>query len=200
TTLVVEDSGVGMSQAQMDSLYKSGGKNSTPGTAGERGTGLGLSYTMEILKAHGGDIYAESEQGKGCRFYLTLPEVKPLVLLADDEPAVRTLLRTFLCGQGFEVVEADGGAAALDAMESHSPHLVLLDLLMPGVDGFTVIKRIRANRKNLRLPILVMTADDSAESKEQALRLGADDFLSKPVSLENMLIRVNNLILRSGAS
>ncbi|MDH5636862.1 MAG: PAS domain S-box protein [Nitrospinota bacterium] len=195
-TLVVEDTGAGMSQTQIDNLFKQGVKTSTPGTAGEKGTGLGLPYALDILRAHGGDLRVDSEPGKGSRFYVQLPEVKPMVLVADDERGIRALIRANLARRDFLVEEAEDGAQALEILKKASPHIMLLDISMPGMDGFAVIQTIREEMKNSSLPIIVTTADGAINVKEKALKMGANDFLTKPLDMEDMGIRIDKLIVR----
>ena len=195
-TLMVEDTGAGMSQKQIDNLFMEGEKTSTPGTAGEIGTGLGIPYALEILRAHGGDLCVDSEPGKGSRFYVQLPVVKPQILLADDEPAIRALVRANLERHGFLVEEASDGDRAIELLKNSSPHILLLDISMPGMDGFTVIRIIREEMQNSSLPIIVTTSDGAIEAKEKALKMGANDFLTKPLDLQDMALRINKLIIR----
>ena len=112
-----------------------------PGPSTKRfGTGLGIPYALEIMKAHGGDLRAESEPGKGSKFYLVLPEVKPLILLADDEPGFRFSAGLALRIAGYRVSEAADGLDALDGLvrfkvEGIPVHLLVTDLRMPNLDG-----------------------------------------------------------------
>ena len=195
-TMVVEDSGAGMSQERIDSLFEQGEKITTPGTAGETGTGLGLPYAMDIMKAHGGDLRAEPNPGGGSRFFAMLPDVKPLALIADGDPAVRAMIRARLEKQDILVEEAEDGAKAIESLEKLSPHLLLLDISLPVKDGFAVIRTVREEMKNPLTPIIVTTSDAAREVKEKALKTGANDFLTKPLDLEDMSIRVNKLIVR----
>lgn len=195
SSLVVEDTGVGIDKSLLADIFRMDVHTSTLGTAGEKGTGLGLPYVQEIMRAHGGDIRAESEPGKGSRFHLTLPAVKPLALVADDDPATRALLRAFLTEMDFNVELAKDGRDAMDALGRISPHLLMVDISMPEMDGLAVIQAVRAERKYSALPIIVMTGDDSVLVKERALRLGANDFLSKPLDQDVTALRINRLVL-----
>ena len=101
------------------------------------------------------------------------------VLLVDDDPKIISLLKRGLAYEGFEVYTAPDGEAGLIAAKKYQPHLVLLDITMPGVDGFEVCRRIRAWSKT---PILMLTARGSEDDRINGLELGADDYLVKPFS------------------
>src|SRR5271165_2056746 len=106
----------------------------------------------------------------------------PVVLLVDDDVMERFLHRQALEPAGFEIVEAEDGAAALEAFVITMPDIVVLDLMMPEMDGFAVCKAIRAMPAGRNTPILVATGLDDVESIEGAYRVGATDFIAKPIS------------------
>ncbi|OGR76260.1 MAG: hypothetical protein A2X40_11805, partial [Elusimicrobia bacterium GWC2_65_9] len=118
------------------------------------------------------------------------------VLIVDDTPDNRTLVRQTLATEGFELAEADGGAKALESISRNRPDLVLLDLMMPEVDGFAVVRRLRGEMGMADLPILIITAMGEAESQALALELGADDYLTKPFSPQVLRARVKALFRR----
>ncbi len=113
------------------------------------------------------------------------------ILVVDDEPAIRRFLRTSLKGQGFEVIEAASGAEALEQVRSAKPELVVLDLGLPDLDGFEVIRRIRAGSS---LPIVVLTVRAGERDKVEALDLGADDYVTKPFGIGELLARVRTAL------
>lgn len=113
------------------------------------------------------------------------------ILIVDDEPAIRRFLRTSLKGQGFEVIEAASGAEALEQVRSAAPELVVLDLGLPDLDGFEVIRRIRAGSS---LPIVVLTVRAGERDKVEALDLGADDYVTKPFGIGELLARVRTAL------
>jgi two-component system sensor histidine kinase/response regulator len=116
------------------------------------------------------------------------------VLIVDDEPANRALLRAYLANQGHELVEADSGQAALERAADAPPDLVLLDVLMPGLDGFEVCRRLRSAQTDGFLPIVLVSALTDPDSRRGGLEAGADEFLSKPVDRQELLLRARNLL------
>ena len=119
------------------------------------------------------------------------------LLVVDDEPNIRELLAASLRYAGFDVVVAGDGSEALRAAARHDPDLVLLDVMMPGVDGFEVVRRMRSEGRDV--PVLFLTARDSTQDKVTGLTLGGDDFVTKPFSLEEVVARLRALMRRSGA-
>ena len=111
----------------------------------------------------------------------------PLVLVVDDEPAIRRLLRTSLLAQGYRVAEATGGAAALDQVAAGGVDAVLLDLGLPDMDGTDVIRRVRAASS---VPIVVLTSREDERAKVAALDLGADDYVTKPFGMAELMARL----------
>ncbi|GAA0576001.1 response regulator transcription factor [Rhizomicrobium electricum] len=113
------------------------------------------------------------------------------ILVVDDEPAIRRFLRTSLGSQGYQVEEAEDGTAALAAM-SHAPDLIVLDLGMPGMDGFEVIRHLRESGATLPIVVLSVRADEAG--KVRALDLGADDYVTKPFGIEELLARIRTAL------
>ncbi|HET6719165.1 MAG TPA: response regulator [Rhodocyclaceae bacterium] len=103
------------------------------------------------------------------------------VLVVDDDPHNRKLIETLLRADGFIVASCDSGAAGLAAIAANPPDLVLLDLMMPGMDGFEVVRRLKADPRCSRLPIVMVTALDDAASRARLAAAGIDRILAKPV-------------------
>jgi two-component system OmpR family response regulator len=118
------------------------------------------------------------------------------VLVVDDEENIRFLLESALRHFGFEVASASDGREALSAVAANRPDLIVLDVMMPGIDGFEVCRRLRAERINV--PILFLTARDGNDAKVMGLTLGGDDYVTKPFSLEEVVARVRAIIRRAG--
>ncbi len=116
------------------------------------------------------------------------------VLLAEDEVALRDFVSRNLRARGFEVLEASNGLEALALWEREDPHLLILDIMMPRMDGLEVCQRVRARSA---VPIIVLTALDAESDKVTALDLGADDYLTKPFGVEELLARVRALLRRA---
>lgn len=119
------------------------------------------------------------------------------VLVVDDEPMARTLLRLMLVRAGFEVIEAEDGFAALEKLEGDRPDIMILDVMMPGMDGFTVCKTIREDSAASDLPIIMLSAKTDSESVNKGLRVGADKYLTKPISPEDLTRHVRDILERT---
>jgi two-component system, OmpR family, response regulator MprA len=116
------------------------------------------------------------------------------VLVVDDDALVRRMLARSLVAEGFDVVQAADGGAALAAVERSAPDFVVLDLTMPGIDGLSVCRRLRA--KGLRASILMLTARDAVSDRVAGLEAGADDYLVKPFAIEELVARLHALARR----
>jgi two-component system OmpR family response regulator len=116
------------------------------------------------------------------------------VLVVDDEQNITELISTAMRYEGFDVQTAATGRQALDAISTFRPHLVLLDVMLPDLDGFEVARRVR--QEGRRVPIVFLTAKDATEDKVRGLTLGGDDYVSKPFSLEELLARVRAVLRR----
>lgn len=116
------------------------------------------------------------------------------ILLAEDEIALRDFVGRNLRARGFDVLEAGNGLEAMALWERGDPHLLILDIMMPRMDGLEVCRRVRAHSA---VPIILLTALDAATDKVQALDLGADDYLTKPFSVEELLARVRAVLRRT---
>jgi two-component system cell cycle response regulator len=116
------------------------------------------------------------------------------VLVVDDEAGNRELLEAILTEDGYRVEQAENGAGALAQATSAPPDLILLDLMMPGMNGFEVCQRLKHDPVTASVPVIVVTALGQIHSKEAALASGADDFLTKPVGIEDLLARVRAML------
>jgi len=117
-----------------------------------------------------------------------------VVLVVDDDADQQDLLRVFLEGAGYAVCLAGNAEEALALIAANPMDVVVLDVVMPGIDGFAACRRVRANPLTLDLPVVLVTALNSREERVLGIQAGADDFLSKPVNREELLARVNSLV------
>ncbi len=115
------------------------------------------------------------------------------ILVVDDEPMARTLLRLMLVRSGYEVVEAFDGIDALEKIASHRIDLVILDVMMPGMDGFDVCRTIRANADYEHIPVIMLSAKNDLQSTKQGLKAGAVKYLTKPVVPEDLVRHVHEV-------
>jgi two-component system OmpR family response regulator len=119
----------------------------------------------------------------------------PRVLVVDDEPSITELVSTALRYEGFDVTVAANGREALDAAVAVRPELIVLDVMLPDLDGFEVIRRIRSDGS--WTPVVFLTARDAPDDKVGGLKLGADDYVTKPFSLEELIERVRAVLRRT---
>ena len=203
----VTDEGRGIPSEQLDKLFRKFSRLDDEG--GQRkvaGEGLGLAICKGIVEVHGGRIWAESEgEGLGTRITFTIPVASseapeisgdaPVatvadryrVLAVDDEPQMLWLLGNILSDQGYKLVGASNPDEMVRQMETEKPHLVLLDLMLPGTSGFELMTRIREVSD---VPIIFVSANDQEENVVKALSMGADDYVVKPFSSTELLARV----------
>jgi DNA-binding response OmpR family regulator len=116
------------------------------------------------------------------------------VLIVDDEPMARTLLRLMLVRAGFNVTEAEDGFDALTKVHQSKPDIVLLDVMMPGMDGFTVCEKLRLEQKTSAMPIIMLSAKTDLDSINKGLRVGATKYLTKPISPEDLTRHVREVL------
>ena len=121
------------------------------------------------------------------------------VLVVDDEPEMTRALSAILSGNGFEPILTSTGEAGLDALSRRRPDLVLLDLVLPGIDGLEVCRVIRQDLR-LDVPIIVLSGQGEEDAKVQALDLGADDYLTKPFGVRELLARIRAALRRAGGT
>ena len=117
------------------------------------------------------------------------------ILLVEDEAHLRDVIRLNLDLEGYDVTSVNNGKSALEEVEGKRFDLVLLDIMLPEIDGFKVCESIRL--RNMKVPILIISAKGGSQDKIQGLKLGADDYLAKPFNLEELLLRVKNLLKRA---
>jgi two-component system, OmpR family, response regulator len=118
------------------------------------------------------------------------------ILVIDDEPGVRDLLQDALSGAGYRVQSATNGADGLDQLRRRSADLCIVDVNMPTMNGFEFLEKLRAH--DTKTPVLMLTARDSSGDVEQGLREGADDYVRKPFSIDELLLRVAAILRRTG--
>jgi two-component system phosphate regulon response regulator PhoB len=125
--------------------------------------------------------------------------MKPKILVVDDEPDARELIEVNLKGAGFDVLSADSGRQALEKARAELPALVLLDVMLPEVDGLEVCKSLRRDVRTSFIPIIMLTARAAEIDRILGLELGADDYITKPFSPRELILRVKNLLKRQAA-
>jgi DNA-binding response OmpR family regulator len=119
------------------------------------------------------------------------------ILVVDDEETIREVVRRYLEREGFQVSEAADGYEALDAIKGNPPDLIVLDLMLPGIDGLTLTQYLRQDRQ---IPIIMLTAKGEANDRIRGLDLGADDYITKPFSPQEVVSRVRAVLRRAGGA
>jgi signal transduction histidine kinase/CheY-like chemotaxis protein/HAMP domain-containing protein len=194
----VSDTGIGMSGAETGRLFQAFTQADTTTTKRFGGTGLGLAITKHFCDMLGGEIAVESAPGKGSTFTITLPDRGTMesgaiaaeprvpavadgattVLVVDDDPVALDLLSMTLGKEGYRVVHARTGEEALELARAHRPQAITLDVLMPRMDGWSVLVTLKADPILRDIPVIMVTV---LKDRGLAFSLGASDFMTKPV-------------------
>jgi len=120
------------------------------------------------------------------------------VLVIDDEAPIRLLCRVNLEAEGMKVIEAADGPSGLEQAREHTPDVVLLDVMMPGLDGWRVAEQLLEDERTNEIPIIFLTAKDATDDKVHGLTIGGDDYVTKPFSIEELMARVRVVLRRHG--
>ena len=204
----VEDTGIGLSDEQMAKLFQEFVQADSSTTRKYGGTGLGLAISRKLAQMMGGDIAVTSALGEGSTFTVRLPAGKPeeavelaktftpveevrvagqvvanRVLVIDDDQTVLDLMRRFLAREGFDVVTAAGGEEGLRLARELKPSVITLDVLMPNIDGWSVLEQLKSDPELSAIPVVMLTIVDE---KGRGLSLGASEYMSKPVDRERL--------------
>ena len=197
----VSDTGIGMTPEQQAKLFQAFTQADSSTTRQFGGTGLGLAITKRLCHLLGGDVEVSSEPGVGSRFVISLPLTSPdqagrqepveaapqaptgpeqgtTVLLVDDDPQVHDLLGAMLAREGYRVEHVSSGPEALALVQASRPAAVLLDVMMPQVDGWTVLSTLKRDEALADIPVIIVSMLDE---RPLGLSLGAAEFLTKPI-------------------
>jgi PAS domain S-box-containing protein len=197
-TFAVSDSGIGMTPEQLANLFERFAQADASTTRRFGGTGLGLAITRAFCRLLGGDVAVESEAGRGSTFTMTIPAVLPesnaapepgeaatvdtaaahLILVVDDDANQRELITRFLERKGFAVRTAIDGKSGLELARELRPRAILLDVLMPQMDGWSVLAHLKADPELAPIPVVLVTFVDEPALGES---LGAAELIPKPV-------------------
>ncbi|MEO1449351.1 MAG: response regulator, partial [Bacteroidota bacterium] len=217
----VSDTGQGISPEDQIRIFERYFRPDKAMNHAVKGAGIGLSLVRELVQLMGGQINLHSQPDQGSTFQVTLPflpvgsvsapiqvnhhpatlpEVShptdcesPLVLVVEDHTDIRRYIREQLEGT-YRVIEAANGQIGLKMALEQVPDLIISDLMMPGLDGLELCQQLKSDERSSHIPIILLTAIDTVESRIQGLETGADDYLAKPFHSEELLARSRNLI------
>ncbi len=203
----VKDTGTGIPADQLEEVF-SPFKQLSKHVQTEEGTGLGLAIVQRLVRMMGGDVHVESELGSGSTFWfeIELPETDDIpevavapssitgysgprksILVVDDKRENRGVARAMLEPLGFAVIEAPDGEAGVAAVRESQPDVVLMDLVMPVLDGFDAIREIRAGEGGSDVPVIAVSASVAEAIRAECLRVGFTEFLPKPFQQADLL-------------
>jgi signal transduction histidine kinase/DNA-binding response OmpR family regulator len=218
-SMSVADTGIGMTPEQMSRLFQEFVQADASTTRKYGGTGLGLAISRRFCQMMGGDITVESEIGRGSTFTIRLPAevlatqpipvarpilaaqspalsaASPDVLIVDDDVTVREMAERYLTREGFSVVTADGGREGLRLARELHPAAVTLDVIMPDLDGWTVLAAIKGDPELADIPVILMTIMDE---RNRGYSLGAADYMVKPVDRERLAAVLRGIVKGGG--
>ena len=190
----VADSGVGIESEDLERIFDAFTQGDGSSTRQFGGTGLGLAVSRQLARVLGGRLEARSVPGEGSVFEIWVPDAAPTsvsqavdaeltLLVIDDDPVLRTLLNRMLLADGHAVVTSGSGRDAVELARQHQPALILLDVTLPGIDGFQVLSALQDDPAVSEIPVVMVSATPDGE---RALTRGARDFLPKPVHRESL--------------
>ncbi len=195
----VEDTGPGIAKEDQEKLFKPFSQVDASPTRKTGGTGLGLSISRNLVEMHGGRIWVESEVGKGSTFYFTLPVIRPeeaapgserIVLAVDNNPQVIHLYQRYLTPEGYRVVPLTDPSMAVARARELKPVAILLDIMMPGRDGWQVLSELKKHPETRDIPVIIISVIDN---KERGFSLGAAAYLTKPIQENDLLKALKRL-------
>jgi len=200
----VSDTGIGMTPEQLERLFQAFSQAEVSTSSRYGGTGLGLAISRRFCRLMGGDIAVESTAGVGTAFTVTLPaqvseaapetveEAAPslstdatagTLLVIDDDPEARNLMRRFFSKEGFRVEEAADGEAGLARARELGPDVITLDVMMPGMDGWAVLSALKADPQLADIPVVMLSIVDE---RNLGFALGASEYMTKPIDRERL--------------
>ena len=192
----VKDTGVGIKEDDIAKLFSVDAKFTSEGTAGEKGSGLGLSLVKEIIEKHGGTISVESKYGKGTDFIFTLPVASSNILIVDDNKTDRLLYSKILknISPEYDVEVASNGKEALDKILSSPPALVITDHAMPVMNGYEFIVELKKMDIKGKPPVIVLSSDIDRATINDYTELGIEFVFQKPVNIGSFKLAIEKTL------
>jgi PAS domain S-box-containing protein len=214
--ITVADDGIGISEQDLPRMFKEFQQVDSGVSRSQQGTGLGLALTRSFAILHGGDVRVESTRGKGSRFTIDIPienrgskavaalsraptttsiedASRPLVLVVEDDPASAELLARQIERAGFRTEVARTGAEALKIAQMRKPVAITLDIMLPDMDGWEILKRLKSDDETNQIPAIVVSVVDNPEL---GAALGALDYFVKPLEAKELIKRLSKINLK----
>ncbi|MDQ7064804.1 MAG: response regulator [candidate division KSB1 bacterium] len=205
----IKDTGIGIPKSKQKAIFEPFYQVERSASRRYEGTGLGLAITQKIVHLLNGSIEVQSEPGRGTQFIVKIPvqtaskaapaptaarptrrrrrllSRKPRILLVDDDLSTREAMQFLLEEAGYQVEFADDGPAAISAAQRLHPDLILLDIMMPGMDGYQVARTLKSQKHLRDIPIIALSARAMVEDQQKAHEAGCEDFLTKPFAMND---------------
>ncbi|NEQ64637.1 MAG: response regulator, partial [Symploca sp. SIO2D2] len=220
--IAVTDTGIGIAPENIKKLFQPFVQIDSALNRQYAGTGLGLSLVKRIVELHNGQVGLTSEVGEGSCFTINLPcmacplpspeleaqpkhsiklsqpkqEASPLILLAEDNEANINTVSSYLKAKGYRLIVANNGSEAIALAQAKNPDLILMDIQMPGMDGFEAMQHIRHTPNLVDVPIIALTALAMTGDSDRCLAAGANNYLSKPIKLKQLVTTIQQLLLK----
>ncbi|MCP4699217.1 MAG: response regulator [Gammaproteobacteria bacterium] len=217
-TFRITDQGIGMTPEEVKKLFKPFTQADASTTRKYGGTGLGLAITRRFAEMMGGTITVESLPGQGSTFTIhmpacvasdtttrgsansaedVLPKGRDIVLIIDDDPVVRELLQSYISKLGCQVVTAGSGQQGLKLAKQLRPSAITLDVMMPGMDGWMVLSKLKNDPELAAIPVIMLSI---IEDKSIGYALGADEYLTKPINRDQLGAALEKYVRKNGAA
>ncbi len=205
--LQVKDSGIGIEPDHHDQIFSEFFQVQAAADRQFEGTGLGLALVKRLVGLHGGTIKVDSQLGRGASFTVTLPlrglrpdgQLRNKILVIEDNPSSLELSTLVLRGQGFKVETATDGQEGLQKAKAHAYDLILMDIQLPGIDGLTVTRLLKADPRTARTPIVALSARAMLGDEREALEAGCSGYITKPIEVKSFLNTVTEYLEAQGA-
>lgn len=198
----VSDTGKGIPDTEKSKIFQRFYQSDTD-TISQTGSGIGLHIVNEYVQMHGGSISVSDNTPRGSIFTITLkacnpgkgsqPASHPSVLIADDNSDIVDFIADNL-NDKFEIYKAYDGQMALDIIYRNNISVIISDVMMPGIDGYELCRRVKSNIHTSHIPIILLTARSTDQNRLEGLQLGADDYITKPFNMDILMLRVQKLM------
>jgi len=204
-TLSVQDTGIGIKPENLGRLFKRFEQIDQGSGRRYQGTGLGLALTRKIVEMQGGRISVASEFGKGTTFTVVLPRAfegapgmsQARILIVDDNPVNVKLTANVLERDGYEILQAADALQALAIIGQTPPDLILIDISLPGMDGLTLTRRLKADPATRHIIMVALTAFAMKGDDQKAWDAGCDGYITKPIDTRKLPLRIAEILRRS---